>query len=71
MECSRLNAQNRVQTGEENLVVKSGKSGRKMQQKKNRKVVIACPERREYRFQCITKRSQCCVLLDWLTEKDC
>ena len=40
LECSRLNAQNRVQTGEENLVVKSAKSGRKMQQKKNRKVVI-------------------------------
>ena len=39
LECSRLNAQNRVQTGEENLVVKSAKSGRKMQQK-NRKVVI-------------------------------
>ena len=40
MECSRLNAQNRVQAGEENLVVKSVKSGRKIQQKKNRNVVI-------------------------------
>ena len=39
-ECSRLNAQNRVQAGEENLVVNSVKSGRKIQQKKNRNVVI-------------------------------
>ena len=36
LECSRLNAKNRVQAGEENLVVKSVKSGRKIQQKKNR-----------------------------------
>ena len=40
LECSRLNAKNRVQAGEENLVVKSVKSGRKIQQKKNRNVVI-------------------------------
>ena len=40
LECSRLNAKNRVQAGEENLVVKSVKSGRKSQQKKNRNVVI-------------------------------
>ena len=40
MECSRLNAKNRVQAGEENLVVKSVRSGRKIQQKKNRNVVI-------------------------------
>ena len=40
LECSRLNAQNRVQVGEENLVVYSVKSGRKIQQKKNRNVVI-------------------------------
>ena len=40
MECSRLNAQKRVQAGEENLVVSSVKSGRKIQQKKNRNVVI-------------------------------
>ena len=39
-ECNRLNAKNRVQAGEENLVVKSVKSGRKIQQKKNRNVVI-------------------------------
>ena len=39
LECSRLNAKNRVQAGEENLVVKSVKSGRKIQQKKNRNVV--------------------------------
>ena len=32
---------NRVQVGEENLVVNSVKSGRKIQQKKNRNVVIA------------------------------
>ena len=37
---SRLNAKNRVQAGEENLVVNSVKSGRKIQQKKNRNVVI-------------------------------
>ena len=30
-----------------------------------------CPERREYRLQYVTKRSQCCVLLDRLTERDC
>ena len=40
LECSRLNAQNSVQAGEENLVVRSVKSGRKIQQKKNRNVVI-------------------------------
>ena len=39
LECSRLNAENRVQAGEENLVVKSVKSSRKIQQKKNRNVV--------------------------------
>ena len=39
MECSRLNTKNRVQAGEENLVVNSVKSGRKIQQK-NRSVVI-------------------------------
>ena len=40
LEYSRLNAQNRVQAGEENLVVSSVKSGRKIQQKKNRNVDI-------------------------------
>ena len=40
LECSRQNAKNRVQAGEENLVVSSVKSGRKIQQKKNRNVVI-------------------------------
>ena len=40
LECSRLNAKNRIQAGEENLVVKSVKSGRKIQQKKNRNVII-------------------------------
>ena len=40
LECSRLNAQNRVQAGEENLVVSSVKSGRKIQQKKNRNIII-------------------------------
>ena len=40
MECSRLNAKNRVQAGEKNLVVNSVKKGRKIQQKKNRNVVI-------------------------------
>ena len=40
LECSRLNAKNRIQAGEELLVVKSVKSGRKIQQKKNRNVVI-------------------------------
>ena len=39
LESSRLNAENRVQTGEENVVVSSIKSGRKIQQKKNRNVV--------------------------------
>ena len=34
LECSRLNAQNRVQAGEEDLVVNSVKSSRKIQQKK-------------------------------------
>ena len=40
IQCSRLNAKNRVQAGEENLVVNSVKSGRKIQLKKNRNVVI-------------------------------
>ena len=40
LECSRLNGKNRVQAGEENLVVNSVKSGRKIQQNKNRNVVI-------------------------------
>ena len=40
LECDRLNAKNRAQAGEENLVVKSVKSGRKIQEKKNRNVVI-------------------------------
>ena len=40
MEYSRLNAKNRVQAVEENLVVKSVKRGRKIQQKKNGNVVI-------------------------------
>ena len=39
LECSRLNAQNRVQTGEEDLVVNSVKSGRKIKQKKNKNVL--------------------------------
>ena len=39
LECSRLNDKNRVQAGEENLVVNSVKSGRRIQQK-NRNVVI-------------------------------
>ena len=39
LECSRLNAKNRIQAGEENLVVNSVKNGRKIQQK-NRNVVI-------------------------------
>ena len=39
LKCSRLNAKNRIQAGEENLVVNSVKSGRKIQQKKNRNVV--------------------------------
>ena len=39
LECSRLNAKNRVQAGEENMVVSSVISGRKIQQK-NRNVVI-------------------------------
>ena len=70
LDCSRLNAKNKDQAGRENLVVNSVKSGRKIQQKKNRNVVI-CPERKEYRLQYVTKRSQCCVLLDRLTERDC
>ena len=36
LQCSRLKAKNRVQAGEENLVVTSVKSSRKTQQKKNR-----------------------------------
>ena len=40
LECSRLNAQNRVQAGEESFVVNNVKSSRKIQQKKNRNVVI-------------------------------
>ena len=40
LECSLLNAKNGVQAGEECLVVNSVKSGRKIQQKKNRNVVI-------------------------------
>ena len=67
LECSRLNAQNRVQAREENLVVSSVKSGRKIQQKK----CCHCPERKDYRLQYVTKRSQCCILLDRLTERDC
>ena len=49
-ECSRLNAKNRVEAGEENLVVNSVKSGRKIQQKKNRNA-RHCPEWKEYRLQ--------------------
>ena len=60
LECSRLNA---VQAGE-NLVVNSG---RKIQQK-NRNVIV---QSGEYSLQYVTKRSQCCVLLDRLTERDC
>ena len=30
-----------------------------------------CPERMEYHLQYLTKQSQCCVLLDRLTEKGC
>ena len=45
LECSRLNAKNRVRAGEENLVVSSVKSGRKIQQKKNRNVVIVQSEK--------------------------
>ena len=44
LECSRLNAKNGVQAGEENLVVNSVKSSRKIQQK-NRNVVIVRVER--------------------------
>ena len=40
LECSRLNAKIRVQAGEENLVVNCVKNCRKIQQKKNRNVVI-------------------------------
>ena len=43
MDCSRLNAKNRVQAGEENFVVNSVKGGRKIKKrkkKKNRNVVI-------------------------------
>ena len=40
LECSLLNAKNGVQAGEENLVVTSVKSSRKIQQMKNRNVVI-------------------------------
>ena len=36
VECSRLNAKNRVQAGEENLVVNSVRSGRKIPPKKRR-----------------------------------
>ncbi len=45
MECSRLNAKNRVRAGEENFVVSSVKSGRKIQQKKNRNVVTVQSEK--------------------------
>ena len=34
LECSRLNAKNRVQAGEENLVVNSVKRGRKIKKKR-------------------------------------
>ena len=71
LECSRLNAKNRVQAGEENLVVKSVKSGRKIQQTKNRNVFIVQSGRKEYLLQYVKKRSQCCILLDRLTERDC
>ena len=40
LECSRLNAKNRVQAEEKNLVVSSVKCGRNIKQKKNRYVVI-------------------------------
>ena len=69
LECSRLNAPNRVQAGEENLVVNSVKSGRKIQQKEQK--CCDCPERKEYRLQHVTKRSQSCVLLVRLAERDC
>ena len=39
LECSRLNAKNRVQAGEKNLVVNSVKSDRKIQQKKRNVIV--------------------------------
>ena len=70
LQCSRLNAQNRAQVGEENLVVSSVKSSRKIQQKKNRSVVIV-QSGKIYRLQYITKLSRCCVLLDRLTESVC
>ena len=38
LKCSRLNGKNRIQAGEENLVVNGVKRGRKIQQK-NRNVV--------------------------------
>ena len=60
---------NRVQAGEENLVVNSVKSGRKIQTKEEKKC-CRCPERKEYRLQYVQRRSQRCVLLDRLTERD-
>ena len=60
-----------VQAGEENLLVISVKSSRKIQQKKNRNGVIVQGGENHYRSQYVTKRSRCCVLLDRLTERDC
>ena len=40
LECSRLNAKNRVQAGEENLVVNSVKSGRKIPQKRRTEMLL-------------------------------
>ena len=84
LECSRLNAKNRVQAGEENLVVNSVKSGRKIpppqkkkkkekkkKKKKEEQKCCYCPERKEYRLQYVTIWSHCCILLDRLTERDC
>ena len=44
LECSRLNAKNRVQAGEENFLVNSVKSSRKIQRKKNKNVIVQSGE---------------------------
>ena len=73
LECSRLNAKNRVRAGEENLVDKSVKNGRKIPPKRRTEMLsLSRAERISFTIRKKKKkRSQCCILLDRLTERDC
>ena len=68
LECSRLNAKNRVQAEEENLVVNNVKIGRKIQQRRTEMIFLSRAERISFTIH--NKTVQCCVLLDRLSERD-